>query len=145
MTEQLNLALVEGRLVKDPELKQTENGKSFCKFDIASNRFYLDGDNKVEETTFIGIMVWNRVAETCAKFLKKGKLVRVNGRLHQFRWKDDTGQNKQKIFIKANTINFLSRANKNKQFNQQQTDDNLEVQVDEPSASFIGAEAAIPF
>ena len=74
----LNSILIEGNVVHDPE---TENG--VCKFVIASDRFYTVGVDRKKEVSFFAIVVIGKLAEVCGEYLKKGRGVRVVGRLEQ--------------------------------------------------------------
>ena len=108
MRENLNLALVEGNLVRDPEYHQTKKGMPLCKFDIATNDDFLANGEKVSNVYYIGVTTWNKTADACSKYLKKGKRVRVSGKLHQDRWQDKEGKSRQKLYINASKVNFLS-------------------------------------
>ncbi len=108
MNAYLNLSLVEGRLVRDPDIYYTKNGAAVCKFDIAVNFFSKMSDKRVEEVSFIGVSVWNKLAEACGKYLKKGALVRVKGRLRQDKWTDKDGVTRTKVYIEGSTVDFLN-------------------------------------
>lgn len=104
----LNLSLVEGFLTRDPELFYTKQGVAVCKFDVAVNfNFKKDGQD-VSEVSFITVNTWNKVAESSAKYLKKGSKVRVKGRLKQQTWDPGDGTKKSKIHIEANSVEFLN-------------------------------------
>lgn len=105
----LNLAVLVGRLVRDPELRYTPGGAAVCEFTLASNRRYTKKDGeKVEEVIFVDTVVWNRAAEVSAEYLKKGRMVVVTGQLIQDRWEDEaTGQKRSKIRVQANSVQFL--------------------------------------
>jgi len=102
----LNSILLEGNLVRDPEIKYSAKGTCICEFSIASNRsFKLDNEYQ-KEVSFFNIVTWSRLAENCSEFLKKGRGVRVVGRLKQSRWKNEEGQNRAKISIVADHVEF---------------------------------------
>lgn len=105
----LNLVVLVGRLVRDPELRYTPQGAAVCEFSLASNRRYTKKDGeKVEEVLFVDTVVWNRAAEVSAEYLKKGRMVVVTGQLIQDRWEDEaTGQKRSKIRVQANSVQFL--------------------------------------
>jgi single-strand DNA-binding protein len=115
MQSVLNLSLIEGRLTRDPELLYTKNGNALCKFDLAVNHTFKSGEKLIEEVSYIAVDTWNKVAESCAKYLKKGNLIRVKGRLKQSSWQDKQGQKRNKISIEAAGIDFLSSPKKEKQ------------------------------
>jgi single-strand DNA-binding protein len=72
-----------GNLTRDPEMKYTENKKAVCSFGLATNRSWMpyDSDEKHEETEFHRIVAWDKLAETCHQFLRKGRKVYCEGRL----------------------------------------------------------------
>jgi single-strand DNA-binding protein len=111
-----NKVFLVGRLVADPILKSTPNGRSVCTFRMANNEpigptASPDG-TKRERSLFINVTTWGRQAETCAKYLKKLSVVDVEGRLEQQEWVSKKSQTKRsEIFITANTVQFLSRPN----------------------------------
>ncbi len=112
MANALNRSLVEGRLTRDPSLFYTKNGTSICKFDIAVNyNFKLKGE-KASEVSFITINTWNKTADACAQYLKKGSKVRVKGRLKQDTWLKQNGEKTTKIHIEAASIEFLGTPKK---------------------------------
>ena len=114
MSSVLNLSLIEGRLTRDPELLYTKNGNAVCKFDIAVNSSMKKGENVTNTVSFIAVNAWNKVAECCAKYLKKGSLIRANGRLKQNSWDGKDGKKVSKIFVEAASVEFLgSPAKKN--------------------------------
>ena len=76
----LNKVILIGRLVRDPELRYTDSGKSFSAFTLAIERNYINNKGE-KDTDYIDIITWNRLAENCTEYLQKGRLVAVEGRL----------------------------------------------------------------
>ena len=76
----LNRITVIGRLTRDPELRTTSNGVAVATFTVAVDRQYKT-QNGEKETDFIPVVVWRGLAETCSKYLSKGNMVAVDGRL----------------------------------------------------------------
>jgi len=112
MEKSLNLSLIEGRLTHDPELMYTKSGTAICKFDIAVN-FNLKTKGEVySEVSFISVNTWNKVADACYQYLKKGSKVRVNGRLKQNSWVNKNGEKRNKIIIEALSVEFLGTPKK---------------------------------
>lgn len=106
----INLVMVEGFLVKDPEYKQIKNQFPLCKFVVGSNRNYKRKDGeKVSQTLFLEVSTWMKMAEVCARYLKKGSRVLVTGNLRKDVWKDNTGRMQSKTFLEGKEVNFLSR------------------------------------
>jgi single-strand DNA-binding protein len=99
-------AILIGRLTKDPELRYTPKGTPVSSFGLAVNYKYKQSDEMKEETTFIDIVVFGKLAEFCGQYLNKGSAVIVDGRLQQRRWESD-GQQKSKIEVVAQSVNFL--------------------------------------
>jgi len=88
----VNKVILIGNLTRDPELKQTQNGQSIVTFGIATNREWVtQGGEKKKSTEFHEISAWAKLAEICSKYLKKGKLVYLEGYLKTRSWEDETG------------------------------------------------------
>jgi len=102
-----NLAVIEGRLTGDPELRYTQNGTAVCKFSIANNYAYYKDSELQEEVNYIDITTWAKLAEQCNEYLKKGRRVLVNGRIRQSKWQDDEGMNHSKLSLIGNQVEFL--------------------------------------
>jgi single-strand DNA-binding protein len=100
-----------GRLTKDPELRYTPKGTPVASFSLAVNYRYKQSDEMKEETTFIDIVVFGKLAEFSGQYLNKGSAVIVDGRLQQRRWESD-GQQKSKIEVVAQSVNFLPGSKK---------------------------------
>lgn len=102
----LNSILVEGNLTRDPLLAQTPKGTPVCNFSVASNRFFRNNEEMQKEVSFFDVEVWSKLAERCADTLKKGRGVRVVGRLKQDRWTDGEGKNHSRVKIVAEHVEF---------------------------------------
>ncbi|MBI40434.1 MAG: single-stranded DNA-binding protein [Leptospiraceae bacterium] len=92
MASDLNRVLLIGNLTRDPEQKQTQNGKSYCKFSIANNRTYTVDGNKKEETSFFNCVAFGRLSEIIIQYCQKGKQVAIEGRLAQRSWDSPEGK-----------------------------------------------------
>lgn len=121
----INEVVLVGRLTQDPELSYTKgNNTPICKFSIANNQ-----TNEDKYVSFFDVVTWNKIAENCNKFLKKGSRVIIEGRIEQNRYQDNNGQNRSKIYIVANKVQFIE--NKNQDNNQQNnTQSNTNIQDD---------------
>src|SRR4030065_2693896 len=107
---ELNSVIVAGNLTKDPVYRQTSNNTPVVNFAIASNRKYRDGSNQwQEDVCYVGVVAWNRLADSCRERLRKGSAVLVDGELKSRRWKSDDGHNRSIVEIKARRIQFLNR------------------------------------
>lgn len=98
-----NRVILVGNLTRDPEMRYTPNGVAICHFGMATNRKY--GDK--EEVFFGEITVWNKQAESCEKYLKKGSKVIVDGRLVTESWQTEDGSKKSKTRITADNVRFM--------------------------------------
>ena len=104
----VNKVFLIGNLTRDPELRYTPNGSAVCEFGIAINRVFTSNNERKEETCFVDVNAWGRQAETCAKYLKKGAPVCIEGRLHLDRWEDkETGRPRSKLKVVAERTQFL--------------------------------------
>lgn len=102
-----NKVILVGNLTRDPESRYTASGVPVTNFALAVNRRYRSGDEDREETLFIDVVTWHRLAENCAKYLGKGRSALVEGRLVQRKWETDDGQKRSKIEVHADTVQFL--------------------------------------
>ena len=104
----LNSVNIMGNLTRDPELKSIPSGKAVCSLSIANNRVYTKNSEKVTEVSYFDVEVWGVVAENCAKYLKKGSGVIVEGRLRQDRWEKD-GKTQSRVRISAENVHFMPK------------------------------------
>jgi single-strand DNA-binding protein len=102
----LNSILLEGNLTRDPESKTLPSGSQVCNFSVATNRFYRQNEVLEKETSYFDVEAWARLGQTCGDTLKKGRGVRVVGRLKQERWLDPEGRNRSKVKIVAEHVEF---------------------------------------
>jgi single-strand DNA-binding protein len=110
---EINYVIVAGNLTKDPIFRQTTNNTPVVNFSIASNRKYKDSSNQwQEDVCYVGIVAWNKLAESCRDRLKKGSAVLVDGELQSRSWKSDDGHNRSIVEIKARRIQFLNKREK---------------------------------
>ena len=108
----LNSILIEGNLVRDPLLRSTPKGTQICTMSLASNRFYKQDTGFEREVSFFDIETWSKLAELCYAKGKKGRGVRVVGRLKQDRWNDPDGKPRSRISIVAEHVEFRSEFKK---------------------------------
>ena len=99
-----NRVVLVGNLCRDQELKYTPSGTAIANMSLAVTTKKKDGD----DTVFIDITAWERQAETCCEYLKKGSSVLVEGRLKLDQWDDkESGKKRSKISVTAQTVQFL--------------------------------------
>jgi single-strand DNA-binding protein len=107
MFDDLNTIIIEGRLTRDPVIRDFSNNNCVSSLSIAVNSAYKGKDDSyVQEVGFFDVDVWNNAAKACNQYLKKGSKIRVRGVLKQNRWENQEGQKKSKVFIKAETVEF---------------------------------------
>jgi single-strand DNA-binding protein len=102
----LNSVLVEGILTKDSAYRVTAKGTAVCNFSIASNRFYKQDSGFEKEVSYFDVEAWTKLAEACRDKGRKGRGVRVVGRLKQDRWNGTDGKTHSKIVIVAEHVEF---------------------------------------
>lgn len=106
----LNRIMIVGNLTRDPELRYTSAGVPVANFKIASNKKYKDDlGNSKEDVCFIGIVAWQKLAESCSRFLKKGSAVLVEGELRSRFKENDDGTKRNLIEIRAFQVQFLDK------------------------------------
>lgn len=98
-----NKIILVGRLTKDPELKYTPSGKQVAKFGLAVDRSY----SKSDETDFFNIAVWDKLAEICGQYLKKGRLVLIEGEMQIRNYDAQDGQRKTIYEVRATNMKML--------------------------------------
>jgi len=134
----LNSILIEGNLVRDPLLRSTPKGTQVCTMSLASNRYYKQDTGFEKEVSFFEIQTWARLAEACFNKGRKGRGVRVVGRLKQDRWNGADGKLHSRISIVAEHVEFRPDFKKNenaKPVEQKTTvdsEDYLDEEIDDP-------------
>ncbi len=106
----LNKVFLIGNLTRDPELRVTPKGTAICQFGIAVNRQFKDESGATrDETTFVDIEAWGKQGELVSKYLTKGSLAMIEGRLKLDQWEDKTsGQKRSKLKVVLDNVQFLS-------------------------------------
>lgn len=102
----LNRVILIGRLTKDPDLRYTPAGVAVCQYTLAVDRpFTSQGGEK--ETDFIPVVTWRQLAETCANYLRKGRLTAVEGRIQIRNYENNEGRRVYITEIIADNVRFL--------------------------------------
>ena len=101
----LNVAIIMGRLTRDPELRRTNSGKPVAGFTVAVDRDYAP-EGQEKETDFIDCVAWNGTAEFVEKYFKKGSMIVVSGRLQIRNWTDKEGNKRKSSEILASNVYF---------------------------------------
>jgi single-strand DNA-binding protein len=103
----LNSIIVEGNVVRTPEIRETAKGTPVCTVGVAVNRWYKGADGALQkEVSFFDVDTWGQLAKACSETCQKGRGIRVVGRLKQNRWQDSEGKNKSKVCIVAEHVEF---------------------------------------
>lgn len=102
----INRVVLVGRLTRDPELRHIPSGTAVCDLGIAVNDRIRQGDEWVDKANFFDVTVWGNQAESCSRYLAKGREVAIDGRLDFQTWEKD-GQKRSKIKIIAQNVQFL--------------------------------------
>lgn len=105
----MNEVWLIGRLTKQPEERQTPGGKTVAKMTIAVDRDYKNQEGKTE-ADFIDVITWEKLAESCVKYLGKGRLVSVRGRLQIRSYDDSQGIRRKAAEVVAEKVKFLDKA-----------------------------------
>lgn len=101
----LNVVAIMGRMVKDPELKTTNSGKSVCSFRIANDSGYKDASGQ-SQTNWLDVTAWGKTAEFVCKYFPKGALIAIEGRLQSRNYQDKSGNNRNAVEVVVNNVSF---------------------------------------
>lgn len=107
----MNRAILIGRLTADPEMRYTPTGVAVTKFTLAVDRPFTS--NGEREADFIPIVVWRKLAENCAEYLRKGRLCAVEGRIQVRHYDNNEGKRVYVTEVVADNVRFLERAQEN--------------------------------
>ncbi len=106
----MNKVFLIGNLTRDPELTETAGGVSVCHFAIAVNRNYTGSDGE-RQTDFFNVTAWRGLADTVARYTKKGNKVAVTGSIQIRNYEDNQGQRRTAVDVIAQDIEFLTARN----------------------------------
>ena len=107
----INKVILVGRLGRDPEIRSTPQGTSVAKFTVATDERFTDkSGEKQERTEWHNVVAWGKLGEICGQYLKKGKLVYIEGSIRTDSWDDkESGQKKYRTEIVARDMKMLDR------------------------------------
>ncbi len=145
MAASFNKVLLMGNLTRDPEMRYIPSGQPVTSFTIAVNRAYnSQAGEKKEEVSFIRVVVWGRIAETCNEYLKKGSPVFVEGRLQSRNWEAQDGSKRSTMEVIAQSVQFLSRGgSRGQEAPAMDSPDALESTFEEPSGGKSVSKGAV--
>lgn len=102
----MNLVALVGNLATDPELRHTASERAVCTFRLAVSR---PGG---QEADFFTVVTWEKQAQVCAQYLRVGRRVAVDGRLHHSTWKAEDGSGRSKVEVVAHRVEMLGPPSK---------------------------------
>ncbi len=112
----LNRTVLVGRLTRDPEIRFTQSQRAVCNFSLAVNRNFTNASGE-READFINIVSWGRTAENVSKYMSKGSLVAVDGRIQTRNYENDRGERVYVTEVVAENVTFLESKNSNNAMN----------------------------
>ena len=138
----LNVVTISGRLVRDPELRHTNSGKSVCSFTLAVDRdFKNNGDKEVD---FIDCVAWGNTADFVSRYAEKGRMLMVTGRIQIREWTDKEGNKRRNAEVITSNVYFGDFKKKITQEEQEQNFENLAGSV-AGFAEIDPADVSLPF
>lgn len=111
MASSVNKVILVGRLGRDPEVKYTQQQTPIARFSVATDEQWTDKNGeKQRRTEWHNIVAWGKLGEICQKYLTKGKLVYIEGRLQTQSWDDQEGKKHSRTEVRADNMVMLSPA-----------------------------------
>ena len=105
----INKVILVGRLGADPEKKQTQTGQTVTRLNLATSESWVNREGeRQEKTEWHRIVIWGKLAETCAQHLNKGRQIYVEGRLQTRSWETEKGEKRFSTEVVANQVLFLA-------------------------------------
>jgi len=137
----VNKVILIGNLTRDPELRQTTNGQNIVTFGLATNREWVtSNEEKKNSAEFHECVAWARLAEVCSKFLKKGKLIYIEGYLKTRSWDTEEGIRKFKTEIVVEDMIMLDKKSSSDDGITEIEDDYLPTEEITSAEDFSGTE-----
>ena len=107
----LNHVVIMGRMVRDPELRQLDNGTSVTSFSVAVDRNYVDKTTNERQVDFLNVVAWRQTADFVCKYFHQGDMIALEGSLQSRKYTDKDGNNRIAIEIVASNISFCGSKN----------------------------------
>ncbi len=108
---EINRVTLSGRLTRDPDKRYASDGTEVTRLDLAFHRRSRSREGQwSEQTGFVTVICYQRLAEVCAKYLRTGSPVLVEGRLQMREWTGARGEKRQTIELRADSVHFLEKA-----------------------------------
>jgi len=129
----INKVILVGNLGKDPEVRHLEGGAVVAKFPLATSESYKTKDGqRVDQTEWHNVVMWRGLAESAEKYLRKGSLVYVEGKIRTRTWDDKDGNKRYATEIVADTMTMLTGRKQDENTSNQNTE-NRNTQEESPS------------
>lgn len=109
----MNIFMGIGNLGSNPTLRRTDSGRAVSNFNIAIDRVFYRGETKVSETDWIPVVAWGNLAETTARYCRKGSKVAVRGEVRPRSYTDSDGISHRTFEVVADTVEFLNGVRSN--------------------------------
>jgi single-strand DNA-binding protein len=108
---EVNRVTLSGRLTRDPEKRYAADGTEVTRFSLAFHRrFKSSAGQWTEHTGYVTVVCYQRLAEVCARYLRTGSPVLVEGRLQMREWATERGEKRQSLEVRAESVHFLEKA-----------------------------------
>ena len=107
----MNKAILIGRLTRDPELRYTSSNRAVCQFTVAIDRPFTNQATGQREADFINVVIWDKQGENVAKYMTKGRLIAVEGRIQVRNYDNNEGRKVYVTEVVANNVQFLESRN----------------------------------
>ncbi|MBE5744755.1 MAG: single-stranded DNA-binding protein [Clostridiales bacterium] len=140
----MNKVFLIGNLTRDPELSETAGGVPVCHFSIAVNRNYSSQDGE-RQTDFFNCTAWRAMAESIARYTKKGKKVAVVGSIQLRNYEDNQGVKRTAVDIIAQDVEFLSPRENGDSFDEMDEAPRSSTQKRKPMLQAMDDDSDIPF
>lgn len=128
----MNRVCLIGRLTGNPELKANSNGKSYCKFTLAVDRY----NGKEKTADFINCVTWNKLADNLSTFMKKGSRIAVIGNIKTSKYEDKNGNKRYLTEVYCDSIEYLETKENIKTESEETTNGVNEKSNEDPFAEF---------
>lgn len=107
----MNKAILIGRLTRDPELRYTSSNRAVCQFTVAIDRPFTNQASGNREADFINVVAWDKTGENVGKYMTKGRLIAVEGRIQTRNYDNNEGRKVYVTEVIASNVQFLESRN----------------------------------
>ncbi len=128
----INKVILMGRLGKDPVVRRLDNGRIVANATLATNDYYTRDGQRLENTEWHNLEMWDKHAEIAEKYLKKGRVIYVEGKIKTDKFTDSEGQEKQVRKIRVQTLQLVDLGGKSNE--NRENDNKFDPKIDTPPA-----------